>query len=642
MSVVEEIKQRLDIVEVIGEYVPLQKAGRHFKGLCPFHTEKTPSFIVFPESQSWHCFGACSTGGDLFTFIMRRENMDFAEALRFLAQRAGVQLTPLDEAEREQRDELDRLREINRIAAEFYHHILMRSPQGEPGLCYLERRGVARQTMATFQLGYAPSEWHTLDHYLRQQGVSQEDALKAGLLSESEQGTVYDRFRGRVLFPIRDPQGRVIGFGGRVLDDSLPKYLNTPQTPLFDKGSVLYGIDLAREAIRESGTAVIVEGYMDVIIPYQCGVRNLVACMGTALTEAHMDMLKRITKTLVLALDPDAAGMAAVEKGVATAQEGLERRVVPVPTPQGLIRYEERLNAEIRILTLPEGLDPDELVLQDRERWDRLVAEALPVADHFFERARREIDVSTAKGKREAAERLLPILAAMTSAVERSHHLQRLAGWLRVDERSLWEELRRLGGSRAKPSSGEARPPTASGGQAVGRALASSADPGRRLEEHLLSLLLGQPALLRELVDDYGLRGEVFGHVENRQIFEQLLRHLESQKELDITEVPRAFDSELRAHVESLLHGLEAGPSLPPDLVREDIIKCATRLQKQYLGRLLRELRYLQQSAQEEGSAERVRELNETIERLRRDYREIDRRFYAATLLGRTKRGFQY
>ncbi|OGO05186.1 MAG: DNA primase, partial [Chloroflexi bacterium RBG_13_56_8] len=296
MSIVDEIKSRLDIVEFIGGYVPLQKAGRNYKGLCPFHTEKTPSFIVFPESDRWHCFGACSTGGDIFTFVMRQENMEFPQALRFLAERAGVELRPLDSAALERQDEVDRLRAANAAAAQYYHRMLMDDPQGEAARRYLTERGVTRETMSAFQLGYAPDEWHALEQYLERVGIASRDVLAAGLTTEGEDGNVYDRFRGRLMFPIRDPQGYVVGFGGRVLDeDSLPKYLNSPQTALFDKSSVVYGIDLARHSIRESGTAIVVEGYMDVVIPHQCGVTNTVACLGTALTESQIGMLKHIT-----------------------------------------------------------------------------------------------------------------------------------------------------------------------------------------------------------------------------------------------------------------------------------------------------------------------------------------------------------
>ncbi|MFO7918825.1 MAG: CHC2 zinc finger domain-containing protein, partial [Anaerolineae bacterium] len=223
MSVVDEIKQRLDIVEVIGEYVSLQKTGKNFKGLCPFHTEDTPSFVVFPETQSWHCFGACSTGGDLLTFIMRQENIEFPEALRFLAARAGIQLKPLDEAAQEQRDEAQRLYAVNADAAQYYNDILLRSPQGERARDYLKQRGITRETAVVFQLGFALDQWHALETFLGKRGRDREDILKAGLVVENDEGNVYDRFRGRVIFPIRDVRGRTIGFGGRVLDDSQPK-----------------------------------------------------------------------------------------------------------------------------------------------------------------------------------------------------------------------------------------------------------------------------------------------------------------------------------------------------------------------------------------------------------------------------------
>jgi DNA primase len=634
MSVIEEIKQRLDIVEFIGGYVPLQKAGRTYKGLCPFHTEKTPSFIVFPESQTWHCFGACSTGGDIFTFVMRRENMDFPEALRFLAERAGVQLLPLDSAEIQHKGELERLRAINAAAAQHYHRLLLESPSAEQARRYLERRGVARETVATFQLGWAPESWHTIEEHLRQQGFAAEDILKAGLTTEGEGGNVYDRFRGRLLFPIRDIQGHVIGFGGRVLDDSLPKYLNTPQTPLFDKGSVLYGLDLTRQAIRETETAIVVEGYMDVIILYQCGVRNVVACLGTALSEAHLKALKRLVKKLVLALDADAAGIKAVERGVITAQEALEHKVVPVLSATGMVHYEEQLNAEIRVLVLPEGLDPDELVLRDRSRWDQLLAQALPVADYFLQLILRETDLTTVQGKKQAAERFLPIVAAMDSPVERLHYLQQLAQRLRMDERAFLPDLDRLR-SQARSGAPLAR-------RAATQTEPSPPQPAAtqelQLEERVVALLVDAPNLLTEAQQVAGLSAEVFSDPRLRLVYEALAR-LGAEELADYR--PDRFcvglDSELGPHVQSLLQRLHAGPPLPPDALREDLLKCALRLRKSYLLRLVRELRFVQQDAQEQGDQGQIQEINATIDRLTREQREVDRRFHGITLWGRKK-----
>ena len=636
MSVVDEIKRRLDIVEFIGSYVPLQKAGRNFKALCPFHTEKTPSFIVFAETQSWHCFGACSTGGDIFGFAMRQENMTFSEALRFLAERAGVSLRPLDGEEAKRKDEIDRLRAVNSAAAQHYHRVLMEAPAGKPAVRYLEGRGVSRETMATFQLGYAVDDWHDLEQHLRRAGISQPDMLAAGLLGESDSGNVYDRFRGRLIFPIRDVRGQVIGFAGRVLDDSVPKYLNSPQTSLFDKGSVLYGIDLARRSIRETGRVIIVEGYMGVIVLQQCGVPNVVACMGTALTERQLRILKPMTEVLILALDADTAGRVATERGVSMAQELLKQRVVPVLTARGLVRYEEHLDAEIRILVLPEGLDPDELVLRDRARWDALVTHALSVADYFFETIFQELDTSTAKGKRVAVERLLPVIAALGSPVERAHYLQRLAQTVRVDERDLARQLDRSRLGSAGSDRGRARARAQSSPEQP--VPDQAAQPTFGLEERCLALLLQTPTMLLQATKTGMLGEEAFQDARNREVFASLRRFVLASPECDEIKAGAGLDTDQTAHVEWLLDTLCGGPPFSPEMAREDLVKCSMRLRKKYLSHLIGELRFVHQDAQEHGTEERVRELNEVIENLTRDYLQIDQRVYAATLAGRSGR----
>ena len=638
MSVVDEIKQRLDIVDLIGEYVSLQKSGRNYKGLCPFHTEKTPSFVIFADTQSWHCFGACSTGGDAFTFIMRQENMDFAEALRFLARRAGVELRPLDQSELQRRSDLDRLRAVNAAAAQYYHRTLMNTTQGERARHYLEGRGVAKATMARFQLGYAPDQWHALEEHLRREHFALQDIRDAGLLSESEGGNVYDRFRGRAIFPIRDVQGHVIGFGARCLDDSLPKYINTPQTPLFSKGSALFGMDLARESIRETAAAIIVEGYMGVILPHQCGVTNLVACMGTALTTSQLDVLKRMTKLLILALDADSAGIRATERGVETAHEALEHRVVPVPTATGLVRYEEHLDAEIRILMLPDGLDPDELILKDRARWDRLVSEALPVADFYFQLVEGEVEASTAKGKRETMDRLLPIVAAMDNLAERTHYVQRLARRIQVDERELLPDLDRLRRREGRGSRSRRTESRRWAGETPSAPPEVPRGPRLNLEEQCLAFLLQQPGLLPEALETAGLSPEAFQDVRNRQIFEALGPYLAANPEYRQAEFGDTLDSELSAHVESLTRRLLSDPPLSPEMLQDYLIMCSARLRKNHLARLIRELQFMHQDAQEHGLEDSVRELNRTVEKLARDHRQIDQRYYGATLTGRSRR----
>ena len=428
MSVVDEIKDRLDITEVIQSYVPLKKAGRSYKGLCPFHAEKTPSFVVVPHTGTWHCFGACSTGGDVFTFIMKQENLDFGEALKLLAQRAGVELEPASPQANEAEQRRDLLRAINQSAAAYFHYLLSNSDEAERARAYLGERGLDQETIDRFQVGYALDRWDALFKYLTDKGYSPVDIAEAGLIVERESGGqqssgrgYYDRFRGRIVFPIRDHQGRPIGFGGRILGDGVPKYLNSPQSPLFDKSRVLFGLDLAKVGIRTTGEAVIVEGYMDVLMAHQYGINNVIAQMGTALTEAQLQRLKRYTQRFILALDSDAAGDQATLRGLDVARQVMDHEVVPVPTAQGLIRLEDRLAADIRILSLPPDEDPDEVIREDPAHWARLVVAAKPVMDYYFDALTADLDLATAKGKAEATRRLGPLIAELGDRVNRTH-----------------------------------------------------------------------------------------------------------------------------------------------------------------------------------------------------------------------------
>ena len=395
MNPVEEIKRRLDIVEIIGESVNLQRSGRNYKAVCPFHAEKTPSFYVFPDKGTWHCFGGCATGGDIFSFVMRRDDIDFAGAVRLLAERAGVSTRRSEAVERTQRD---RLRQANESTALFFQHGLYGSQAGQTALDYLTMRGVDRQTAEAFQLGYAPDSWDALREHLKGRGFIEPELLQAGLLVEAENADgagkrCYDRFRHRLVVPIKDERGSIIGFGSRSLVDARhsvpgqsetpstidadsPKYVNTPQTPIFDKGAILYGLDRAMEQIRRSDLAVIVEGYMDVIAAHQHGYTNVVASMGTALTERQLGSLRRLTENVVLAFDPDSAGRAASERGDQVARQ---------------------LGIQIKVMRLPKGRDPDELIRADPEKWPRLVTGA-EVRELF--RSQQVQSVPTEHGRR--------------------------------------------------------------------------------------------------------------------------------------------------------------------------------------------------------------------------------------------------
>ena len=372
-SVVEEVKERIDIVEFISRYVPLKKSGNTYKANCPFHNERTPSFVVYPNGY-WRCYGACGVGGDVYNFLMRQENLDFREALEVLANQVGVDLSQNVNSQAQQ--QRNSLYTINEAAAAYFHEVLNSHPAAQAARDYLAGRQIDAETSTRFQLGFALQSWDSLRNYLDEQGYSIEDQLTAGLLKRhTERDSTYDAFRNRLMIPIRDRQGRIIGFGGRVLDDSQPKYLNTAETELFHKSRVVYGLDMATKAIRAADQVVIAEGYMDVIAAHQHGFANVVACMGTSLTAEQLQQLQRYTRNFTLALDADAAGQQATVRGLNQARQALSRSSKPTLTPTG-IRMEQRLSANLTIVAMPEGRDPDDVIRQSADEWQRLVAQA--------------------------------------------------------------------------------------------------------------------------------------------------------------------------------------------------------------------------------------------------------------------------
>ena len=615
MSAVDEVKQRLNIVEVISAYVPLKKAGRNYKGLCPFHSEKTPSFVVFPDSQHWHCFGACGTGGDVISFVMRRENLPFGDALKMLAARAGVELAPPTPAQEAAAEERRRLWDLNRAAAEYFHRLLVESDEAADARAYLARRGLSEATWRAFQVGYARNAWEALAGYLKGLGWRESDLILAGLLTEREGGGGgYDRFRGRIIYPIRDARGHVCGFGGRVLDDSLPKYLNSPQTPVFDKGSVLYGIDLAREEIRRSETAVLVEGYMDVLMAHQSGFKNVVAAMGTALSQEQLAILKPICKRLVLALDPDVAGDRATLRGLEVAKESLDQRVVPVPTPRGLIRYETELDAELCILTLPDGRDPDEVIREDPAEWERLVREASPIMDYYFRALTADLDLNKAKDKAAAVEALLPLIGEVRNVLERSHYIQRLARMVRADERLLASQLE-LTRRRQRSAAASDRP-------------ATELD----LESYVLYLVGLYPELAR-VADNWA--SEIFLQAENEALFGLLRQANESEAAWAQEGFLATLDDALQAHVQSLVEQHAWRPAVSREEAREVLESVILRLRRERLRERDRDLQAVIQAALEEGDTEAIVRYAGAVDDITQRLREIAAEEKVRTSAGR-------
>ena len=580
MSVIEEIKDKLDIVEVISQYgVPLKKAGRTFKACCPFHPEKTPSFIVNPDRQSWHCFGACSTGGDAFAFVMRWEKIEFGQALRLLAERAGVTLP--ERIQEVARDEpAARLYEMNEATALYYHHLLRSSTSGDEARRYLEGRGLHSKTIEEWQLGYSRPGWDDLSQFLSKKGYNVDEVAAAGLLVEKEGRGGYDRFRHRLMFPIFDRQGRVTAFGARALDDSVPKYLNSPQTALFDKSRALYGIHRAHTAIRKRDQAVIVEGYMDVLMAHQTGYDNVVASLGTALTQGQVEQLKGLTKNLVLALDADAAGEEATLRGLAVAQETMDKRIVYTPVRTGrtaVVRREEEF-AEIRVAVPPVGKDPDEVLREDPALWEKAVSGARPVVDYLFDVVSSRLDLREARGKRAAAESLLPLIAEMKSPISRNSYLQKLARVTGISERELDEELTGI----RKPDAKESRPLKSSS-----PAPRASADCE---EDYCLSLLLRHPELRSHGLE---LALGFFSDTENRQIFQAWMER----------QGPDAVSDSLEDHLKPRLDSLmiPGHPDPGPGRLVEFFNDCRAQLEQKRLKENIRQLGILRQEAEAGG-----------------------------------------
>ena len=614
MSTVDDVKQKIDIVDVIGQFVTLKKAGRNFKALCPFHNEKTPSFMVFPDQGTWHCFGACGTGGDVFTFLMKKENIDFGEALQRLAQRAGVELSrerPGEDAERK------RLRELLAAAAAHYHYLLKNHRDAQIARDYITKRFLTPDTTEQFQLGYALDDWHAMESFLTSKGYSNRDLEAAGLVITREGGGHYDRFRGRLMFPIRNRNGEVVGFGARTLTGEEPKYLNSPQTSLFDKSATLYGLDVAKDAIRSQNLAVIVEGYMDVIGAHQGGFKNVVASLGTALTEKQLALLKRLTKRYALALDPDAAGEEATKRGLQVAREALDRKTVPVPMGAGLVGFEERLEAELLVIAMPDGKDPDELIHDDPARWVELVNRAEPLVDFYFRVLTQDLDLNVARDKSTAVKRLVPIIREIGDSVQRTHYIQQLARIVRVTEQTIAQEFTRQ--SPPHPRRSTATLPE--------RGAPAALRAASKLEEYCLILALHTP---EHLVRIAFLEEEDFTDPTNRALF---LALRESGIEHFDREAFRAKLDEALVPLYDRLLGFDGNlPELDePDLQRE-IETAAFRLRLQRDRTELTRIEVMLRDKDEERTAEDERLLQERVAFLLKRVGETQKALNARTL----------
>ena len=574
----EQIKQKINIVDLVSEYIPLKKAGINFKANCPFHSEKTPSFIVSPERQIFKCFG-CQKSGDIFSFLMEKESMDFKEALEILAKKAGVTL----KANIGQKDYKDRLFEANLKAQEFFHYILTSHKLGKKAFEYLKSRGLTDKTIKDFGVGYAPNSWESLTNFLFKRGFKISEIIKAGLAVPSKSGG-YDRFRGRIIYPLIDGKDKLRGFSGRVLDSSEPKYINTPQTEIFDKGSFLFGINMSKASIREKKEAILAEGEMDMILSYQAGFENIVASKGTALTEGQVELLKRYTPSISLCFDMDLAGDSASRRGIEIA---------------------DKAGLDIKVIRLKGDKDAAEAVKNDPAAWKKAIEEAVPIYDYYIESVASRYNVKDPNDLRRIGQELVPVWAKINDDLIRERYIQKLSAYLKMDEKILRTSVDNQRKSSKQPYASVFH--KKSGADDV----LSVRSRRELLEEYLIALLLHPP---EESVFVPNFPETLFLKESWRQLYVMLVLYLDSisfkGRSFDINEFIKSLPKDLTSEVDRLyLSELDEKLTTEKPWLKElngVVLELKKALIKASLERLSLEIK----SAQEFGNMELLESLN--------------------------------
>lgn len=527
---IEEVRERSNLVEVISEYVTLKKAGRTFKGLCPFHQEKTPSFVVDPQKQLYHCFG-CGVGGNVYTFIMKMDNVDFPEAVQSLAKRCGYNLRFEQSKGAKQRVSRNtRLYQANEQAANFYHRFLKENKEAQNARHYLAKRGYDKEIVDHFQVGLAPAAWDGLFKFLSKQGFKAAELETAGLVLRSGSGSYYDRFRGRIIFPIFDLKGGVVGFGGRVLGDELPKYLNSPETPIYHKSSVLYNFNFAKDEINKAGCVLVVEGYTDVLSMVKYGIANVVASLGTAFTSSHVHLLARFTNQIKLLFDADSAGKAAAERGLELLGEA---------------------KVDISVVSLPQGKDPaDFLSLEGKDKLIAYLDKATPLIDFCLKQVTSKYNLADSQGRVKASYEALPIVAALPSAIAQEDYLKKLASILNTSADALLIELKKAKQSSKQKyySKEESRVPKT----------LTRRDVQTSAERELIKLILLHPQVRKKAYDM--LEPAYFTNSECKELFLVLKTYLKENETLEVADfVSNISNQELQSVLSELaLEGILA------------------------------------------------------------------------------------
>lgn len=538
----DELRNQADIVRIVSDYVSLKKKGRDYAACCPFHNEKTPSFYVSPGKQLFKCFG-CGKGGSVFDFIMEIEGCSFPEAVRVVADKTGVTV-PVETDNARDYEEREKHRaeliQFNQWATEFFEQNLIETPEGRRALDYLAKRGVSEETRKAFRLGYAPNSYDAMGNYLRSRGASRTQIERSGLVSLRETGGFYDRFRSRLMFPIGDTQGRVVAFGGRILGDGEPKYLNSPETALYTKGMHLFGLSHARDAIRQRGYAILVEGYLDFLIPFQAGIRNIVASLGTALTENQVRLLGRYARRIVVNFDPDSAGVAATKRSL-----------------ELLLTEAFKVN----VLTLPDNLDPDEYIrASGSEGYLKLLKGSQPFLDYIVDQAISSNDQTRPTGKVETINAILPYLRLVKDRIERAEHFERIADRLKIDSRLIREEFKKAVETRLERVSE----------RAVKATLIV-----KPAERKLLEILMNQAAVRRQMMVQ--MTEEDYEGLRTARLFRLIFEFERQSVEMSYPNLSQALEDEDLAR--DLLPGLMMGISDPgpPSLVNSSSPERAER-----------------------------------------------------------------
>ena len=576
MNELEEIKNKIDIVEYIGKYVPLKQAGRNFKGCCPFHNEKTASFMVSPEKQIFHCFG-CGKGGDIFTFAEEIEGVDFVTALREMAEKAGVKLPDRGGVRKEP---TDRLFEINEQACDLYEKELWKDANKKI-VKYLLDRGMEDKTIKTFRLGFAPQNGDLIVKELGAIGYLDEDLLKSGIAKERN-SKVLDQFFNRITFPIMNAGGRVVGFTARVLDDSLPKYVNTPETPIYHKSSVLFGFDKAKEQIRKQNHVIIVEGQMDAIFSYQAGVKNVVASSGTALTEAHLDLIKRFTKNIKMAFDVDMAGQNATRRAIELA-------------------WEREFN--IKVISVPEGKDPADLVKSDPKKWVEACRKAKYVVDYIFDSTFEKYNTTNILDKKQATKELLVMIKKLPDPVERDHYLNLLATRVGVSAAALEAALAKVKSVVPK----ESKPTDQS---AVG-----SLAPAQTREEYTLSMLLLTPKYYEFFFNK--LEPVDFTDERLRAMVASILKYTEKNEDFQVQPWIKTLDTKDSNYVSQLQMMTENEfADASEETLNEELFYAVSRLKRECIEREKKALGDKMAAADRSADSKLMRELMSELQQI--------------------------